>query len=242
MSLAGARSLPSSATHYDRPRDTVQQLLLGAIEDISEVGATRFSPVTLCARLRVPPSLVNYHFSSRMGLILDASVLAYEQYVEGQELALEEPTPESQLTYWIEAQVQWTIKHSGIASVLNFPGLTGPSNAEFTLEHQSRLSAGATKNMQLLSTIVGRIQGIPDAATLMTPEKLAGFPAVSLATAMIGWLTLGHAVWRSGHHLPTSSIEVIQSNTERVFALVAPTALTIARNAAAVVGSQGIKP
>ena len=217
-------------THYYLPVDTIQQLLLGAIEDISLFGATRFSPVTLCARLKLPPSLVNYHFGSRMSLILDASVLAYEQYVEGQERALEEPTPESQLAAWIDSQIDWTLNHSGIASVLNFPGLTGPSNSEFTLEHQSRLQQAAIRNMSVLSTIVGRIQGVTNAEEMMTQEKIDGHPKVALATAMIGWLTLGHSVWRSGHHLPTSEISVVKQQTAAVFSAVIPTAISIAKN------------
>ena len=221
-----------ASTLYHLPVDTIQQLLLGAIEDIAQFGSTRFSPVTLCARLKLPPSLVNYHFGSRMALILDASVLAYEQYVEGQERALEEPTPESQLAAWIDSQIDWTLNHSGIASVLNFPGLTGPSNSEFTLEHQSRLEQAAIRNMGVLSTVVGRIQGITDAEEMMTQEKIVGYPKVALATAMIGWLTLGHSVWRSGHHIPTSEIPVVKQQTAAVFSAVIPTAISIAKNPA----------
>jgi len=221
-----------SATNYHLPMDTIQQLLLGAIEDIAQVGATRFSPVTLCARLKLPPSLVNYHFGSRMALILDASVLAYEQYVEGQERALEEPTAESQLAAWIDSQITWTMNHSGIASVLNFPGLTGPSNSEFTMEHQSRLEQAAIRNMAVLSTVVGRIQGVANADEMMTQEKIANYPRVALSTAMIGWLTLGHSVWRSGHHIPTSEIQVVKQQTSAVFSAVIPTAISIAKNPA----------
>jgi AcrR family transcriptional regulator len=234
--LPGARR---SSAHYHLPMDTIQQLLLGAIDDLAEFGATRFSPVTLCARLKLPPSLVNYHFGSRMSLILDASVLAYEQYVEGQEVALEEATPEGQLAAWIDSQIAWTIKHSGIASVLNFPGLTGPSNSEFTMEHQSRLEQAAVKNMAVLSTIVGRIQGIAQSEELMTQEKIAAHPKVALATAMIGWLTLGHSVWRSGHHIPTSQIPVVKQQTSAVFSAVIPTAISIAKNPAFFAESAG---
>lgn len=218
------------AARYPASVDTIQQLLRGAIEDIAEFGATRFSPVTLCARLKLPPSLVNYHFGSRMGLILDASVLAYEQYVEGQETALAEATPEDQLATWIELQIAWTIKNSGIASVLNFPGLTGPSNDEFTREHQARLEEAAVKNMAVLSTIVGRIQGVLPTSEFMTQEKILGYPTVALSTAMIGWLTLGHSVWRSGHHIPTAEISVVKQQTEAVFSAVVPTALAIAKS------------
>lgn len=228
-----------STTVYHLPMDSISQLLLGAIEDLATVGATRFSPVTLCARLKLPPSLVNYHFGSRMSLILDASVLAYEQYVEGQEVALEEETPEGQLAAWIDSQVSWTMRHSGIASVLNFPGLTGPSNKEFTMEHKSRLEQAAVKNMAVLSTIVGRIQGIAHADEVMTPEKIAEFPKVALATAMIGWLTLGHSVWRSGHHIPTSDIAVVRQQTAAVFSAVIPTAISIAMNPVAFSESAG---
>jgi AcrR family transcriptional regulator len=217
---------------YYLPVDTIQQLLLGAIEDIAQFGATRFSPVTLCARLKLPPSLVNYHFGSRMSLILDASVLAYEQYVEGQERAIEEPTPESQLAAWIDSQIAWTISHSGIASVLNFPGLTGPSNSEFTLEHKTRLEQAAIRNMAVLSTIVGRIQGALSDGELMDQVKIQGYPKVALATAMIGWLTLGHSVWRSGHHIPTSQIDVVKQQEAAVFSAVIPTAISIAKNPA----------
>lgn len=209
--------------------DTIQQLLLGAIEDLSEFGPSRFSPVTLCARLKLPPSLVNYHFGSRMGLILDASVLAYEQYIEGQELALEQPTPESRLQAWIESQIEWTIKRAGIASVLNFPGLTGPGNEDFSRDHQARLEASATRNMQVLSTIVGQIQGVQDHEEAMSPEKLVGYPNVALSTAMIGWLVLGHSVWRSGNHLPTRGLEPVDRHRERIYEALGPTAMFLAR-------------
>lgn len=214
---------------YYGDMDTIQQLLIGAIEDISEVGASRFSPVTLCARLKIQPSLVNYHFGSKMGLILDASVLAYEQYVEGQALALEAPTRESRLESWIESQIDWTIKHAGIASVLNFPGLTGPANIEFSREHQARLASAATLNMQVLSTIVGQFQDVEQSDQLMSATKLADYPRVALSTAMIGWLVLGHSVWRSGNHLPTSELPPVLEFQKRVFAAVVPTAIEIAK-------------
>jgi AcrR family transcriptional regulator len=234
VSLFGWSPLPKAEPRkrpaaYHAGVDTIQQLLLGAIEDIAEVGATRFSPVTLCARLKLPPSLVNYHFGSRMGLILDASVLAYERYVEIQSSALDQPTPEARLQTWIESQINWTIKHAGIASVLNFPGLTGTSNDEFTRDHQARLESAATQNMQVLSTIVGQIQGIPSSEEFMTAEKLVLYPQVALSTAMIGWFVLGHSVWRSGNHLPTSGLEPVDRHRMNVFAAVIPTAIQLAK-------------
>ena len=232
-SAAGAadwRKAEAFTGNYHAKMDTVQQLLLGAIDDIAIFGAARFSPVTLCARLKLPPSLVNYHFGSRMGLILDASVLAYERYVEGQEVALEQPTPELQLEYWITAQVEWTAKHSGIASVLNFPGLTGPTNDEFTLEHQARLGRSAMRNQQVIATIVGKLQGIIGDGELVDLEMAKRHPSITRAASLIGWMTLGHSVWKAGHHLPTNEVSEFRQITEDAAAFIYPTALLVARN------------
>jgi hypothetical protein len=75
---------------------------------------------------------------------------------------------------------------------------------------------------------------------MMTQEKIAGHPKVALATAMIGWLTLGHSVWRSGHHIPTSEIPVVQQQTTAVFSAVIPTAISIAKNPVFFAESVGV--
>jgi len=207
------------------------QLIIGAIRHLAYTGTAKFSVAALCAELGQPPSIVNYYFDSREGLVQEAITIAYEQYVDLQMQAVDGACGDSDkaLTAWVLAQIDWTVRHPGIAAVLNFSGQSDPGALELNPALQVRLSEAATRNLRLVGTIVADLQGVTHDPGLMERSEIEQLPRVAAAAAMVGWLTLGHATWRAGQHIPTNSIEVVRQIVDRVAPLVPVVALQIAR-------------
>ncbi len=232
MANAASRREGKGATSRD-------QLLVGAVRHLAVAGTTEFSVAALCVELGQPPSIVNYYFDSREGLIQEAVTVAYEQYVDLQMQAVDGACGDAEeaLTAWVLAQIDWTVRHPGIASILNFSRVSDPFALNVNATLKVRLEEAATRNLRLIGTIVADLQGVTHEPGLIERSEIEQLPRVVAAAAMVAWLTLGHATWRAGQHIPTNSIEAVRQIVDRVSPLVPTVALTIARGEFVVVPS-----
>lgn len=171
------------------------------MEHLGKDGPARFKPFEVCSELGLSKALVNYHFGNRDGLIAEATVRAYERYVDilAEAIAGAGDDPMEQIVAWIDRQIEWTTDHPGIAIALNFPYEATDAPLALSPEHVDRLRAAGARNQQQLF-----------ACYLKLAERERGEPVdpseVSLlvSAALIGWTTLGISVWQAGRHVPTS--------------------------------------
>lgn len=179
-------------------RDT---LVTAAIEHLSKYGPAGVQPQEICRELGISKALVNYHFGTREGLIAEAMVVAYEQYVDllMEAVATAGPDPVDRLFAWIDRQIEWTAEHSGLAAALDFPDAAlGRTTLDPELE--DRLGTAGMRNFANLQLLV------LDARTHLKADDPHWAPdatEVGLTAAVIGWITLGVSVWKGGNHLPT---------------------------------------
>lgn len=180
---------------------TKERMLEAAVDRLAKDGPARFKPHEVCAELGISKALVNYHFGNRDGLIAEATVRAYERYVEALAVAIAQAgdDPLDQIAAWIDRQVEWTTENPGIAIALNFPYEATEETLALSPEHVARLRASGARNQQQLYrcylNLVRRERGTePDPADL---NLIAN-------AALIGWTALGLSVWQAGRHVPTS--------------------------------------
>jgi len=155
---------------------------------------------------------------------------AYERYVEGQVLVVEQAgdNPEEQFQVWLEAQVEWTIRNPGIASVMNFPSLHLPEGMALEVASRIRLERAAARNLITLASILDRVQrGILGRGDI-TREDVGKNLGLASATAYVGWLAYGHSLWRAGRHAPTSDLPEVRMFEAAVFAALPRVAFMLA--------------
>lgn len=183
-------------------------LLEAAVERLSVLGPVRTHPNDICHDLGLSKALVNYHFGNREGLILEAMAVGYERYVQALEdaAAAAGPTALDRLTAWMDAQVEWTVAHPGLAAALNFPEvLSGERTPETDLVHE-RIREAGIRNFMNLRTMVAdarREAHGGDDAPEFDELVLDRVDDLSVDTVAVGWLTFGMSVWLAGRHLPT---------------------------------------
>lgn len=191
--------MPQRTRNRANARDT---LIAAAIDHLSRLGPAAVQPQEICRELGISKALVNYHFGTREGLLAEAMVVGYEQYVQELMIAANAagPDPVARLMAWIDRQVEWTSEHRGLAAALDFPDVsfTEPLDPEGDL--QRRLTDAGSRNFANLQLLV------LDARAHLKRNDPGYQPdvlEVGLTSAVIGWVTLGLSVWVGGEHLPT---------------------------------------
>lgn len=172
------------------------------------VGPVRVHPKDICEELGVSKALVNYHFGGRDGLLAEAIVLGYQRYVDTLWEAAESagPDPVERLLAWVDRQIVWTCENAGLAVALNFPRFSFDLPADIDEVTRKELTVAGGRNFANLQRLVGearRALGDSGDDGIGTADRSV---ADALDAALIGWLTLGLAVWKAGEHLPTKEL------------------------------------
>ncbi len=176
-------------------------LVTATVEHLSRYGPAGVQPQEICRELGISKALVNYHFGTREGLIAEAIVVGYEQYVDAlmAAVATAGDDPIDRLFAWIDRQIEWTTEHAGLAAALDFPDAAIGRTA-LGVDLEDRMGEAGTRNFANLQLLV------LDARTQLKEGDPAWSPdgtEVGLTAAFIGWTVLGLSVWKGGNHLPT---------------------------------------
>lgn len=212
-----------------------RQLLLEAtIGELARVGSDAIELGKICQRLGFSPGLVNHYFGSRSVLLLEAGMVGYERYVDAQFDAVNASgeTPEEQFKAWFDAQVEWTVRNPGIASMMNFPSLHLPEGQSLSPESRLRLERAASRNLITLASILDRAQRGTKGRDMLSRESVASNLGLASATAYVGWMVYGHALWRAGRHAPTADIPEVRAFETLVFQALPDVAIRLAKNLA----------
>jgi AcrR family transcriptional regulator len=186
--------------------DTRTSILIATVEALRSRRPDELNLNEVCSTLGIRPSLIQYHFGSRNGLITEAAVSAYEFYVEGLAARVEAaaPDPESRLKAWITGQADWVVEYPGVASLLNFGLFIMGFDDEGTAAQKARFDAAGVSNMALVGRLVLDVRrGRVTAAEV----EIGDFGADDLELGTITtWFTLGMSTWLGGRHIPTRRI------------------------------------
>lgn len=187
-----------------RSRDSRTELLEATRVALATEGAHGIQLKYICEKLGIAPSLVNYHFGSAEKLMAEASVIAYEEYVQQNKdaVAAAGTDPEKRLRAWIRSQMEWTVAHPGIAAILNY-GLASPNvESVMSAEFAERIHKASTRNTLMATMLVRDFIKGEYSTDRLTLEDVS--PGIVLdSTMVVMWMTLGVSTWSAGQHLPT---------------------------------------
>jgi AcrR family transcriptional regulator len=184
------------------------KILEAAITELALNGSEFFQTTALCNALHIARSLINHHFGNQIGLIAEATVTAYERYVELLKFtAAQHVHQNDRLEAWITAQTQWFADHTGIAVLLQMPHATYSSAIRDRFG--ARIQQAFQCNMTVLATLVRDVEErrvSPLDFTLDTApysEVLTENLSLLMRTASVGMSALGASVWAAGRTMPT---------------------------------------
>ena len=190
--------------HMARANDSRTALVEATRVALATEGVHGVQLKSICEKLGITPSLVNYYFGSAEKLIAEASVVAYETYVQLNKEAVARvgKDPETRLRAWIASQLDWTKANPGIAAVLNY-GLASPTVGNvISDEFAQRVHRASTSNTLLATTLVRDfVRGEYSPERLTDADVVPGL--VTDNTMVVMWMTLGVSTWAAGRHLPT---------------------------------------
>ncbi|MFM8529653.1 MAG: TetR/AcrR family transcriptional regulator [Ilumatobacteraceae bacterium] len=151
-------------------------------------------------------ALVNYHFGGRDALITEAMLVGYERYVDElwSAAAGAGSDPVERLFAWINRQIEWTAENTGLAAALNFPDAAAGETLSTSDWVTERIQAAGERNFANLQTLGGAALVQLRTGTQATAPSRA---EIGLNAALVGWVTFGLSIWRSGQHLPTRDME-----------------------------------
>jgi AcrR family transcriptional regulator len=193
-----------------------EKILCITIDDVSRVGVSSFQAKYVCDALGISVALINHHFGGRNELLAEATVLAYENYVEflWEATQAAKSEPKARLRAWLEESVYRNEQGRGWGAVLNYPTASLEVATILESSHQKRMTDLGELNIARLMTLVGdvkknRVSPADFTAGNIPRTELLKNVAVASLTASIGWSILGLSVWKSGGHFPSGKIREI---------------------------------
>ena len=186
-----------------RGDETKLRILSIASDELALKGPHALHMHDLIEKMGVTQAMVNYHFGGRWGLIEAAVLESYRSYVELMLKQLDKKLePVEKLLAWAEAQVNWTVRHPGIAVLLNFPNLVPEVNFKSGDTY--------TEIQRIGQQHVNAVIGVVSEALSKIMEQPVDAEVASLRTATFMWTVLGVATWSAGKHAPTRNAYNVQ--------------------------------
>lgn len=192
---------------------TRERMILLTIDEIMKTGPSDFNARIVCERLGVKQSMVPYHFGSRDGLIVEATICAYRDWSN---YAIDivrnvKGNGEKRLRAYINAEMDWASRMGPIALLVQYPMLSEPVRVELEKKYGDEMRRKLEFHLAVLSDLVIDIRS---GSTNPLDYDDTNYPTVDiavkhakefLAATSISWASHGLAMWSSGHHLPSQS-------------------------------------
>jgi len=199
--VAGIETVVTKRDKFVAHADGRRAILERTIELVHEMGPASVHPNEICAELGLSKSLVNFHFGGRDGLLAEAIASSYVAYVTTLQVAAEAagPDPVARLLGWVEAQVEWTSAHPGLAAALHFPVEASSVVNGYPTALAEQMNHAAVKNFSNLQNLVRKAR-----LSLHSRSDPSDPAQVALDAVTIEWITLGMSVSCAGTELSSS--------------------------------------
>jgi len=192
---------------------TRERLILLTIDEIKKHGPADFNARIVCERLGVKQSMIPYHFGSRDGLIVEATIWAYRDWSNYATEILRETagSGEKRLRAYINAELDWASRMGPIALLVQYPMLSEPVRAKLQEKYGDEMRRKLEFHLAALSDIVIDIR---TGSTTLLDYDDTNYPSIEkalthatefLTASSISWASHGLSMWVSGNHMSTQS-------------------------------------
>jgi AcrR family transcriptional regulator len=192
---------------------TRERLILLAIDEIMKSGPSDFNARTVCERLGIQQSMIPYHFGSRDGLLVEATIWAYRDWSNYATDILRKTSGsgEKRLRAYINAELDWASRMGPIKLLVQYPMLSAPVRVKLHEKYGDEMRRKFEFHLAALGDVVidirtGSSTPIDYDDTNYPPiEKAITHAEEFLAATSVSWAAHGLAMWASGSHQSTQS-------------------------------------
>lgn len=192
---------------------TRERMILLAIDEIIKHGPSDFNARIVCERFGIKQSMVPYHFGSRDGLIVEATIWAYRDWSNYATDILRKTAGngEKRLRSYLNAELDWASRMGSIALLVQYPMLSEPVRTKLQAKYGDEMRRKLEFHLAALSDLVIDIR---TGSTTPLDYDDTNYPSIDkaithatefLAAASISWASHGLAMWVSGNHMSTQS-------------------------------------
>ncbi len=190
---------------------TRERLILLAIDEIRQSGPADFNARVVCERLGVKQSMIPYHFGSRDGLVVEATIWAFREWSRHGIDMVRRTTGDGdkRLRAFIKAEIEWATLMGPVALLVQYPMLSEPVRIQLESLYGTEMRRSLEYHLAVLTDLVIDIR---TGTTNPLDYNESDFPGTDfavknanefLAAASISWASHGIQMWASGSHLST---------------------------------------
>ena len=190
---------------------TRERLILLAIDEIKKHGPADFNARVVCERLGVKQSMIPYHFGTRDGLLVEATIWAYRDWSNYPTEILRNTSGsgEKRLRAYINAELDWASRMGPIKLLVQYPMLSETVRVKLHEKYGDEMRRKFEFHLAALGDLVIDIRtgsSTPldyDDTNYPPIEKAITQAEEFLAATSVSWASHGLAMWASGSHMST---------------------------------------
>ena len=208
---------PAASPPTLRYGDSRAAILKATGDKVSKYGPSAVLIGELCQQLGVSPSLVNYHFGNRNGLLAESVVHEMEECVAEMNRRTFAFTgdPVQQLRERIAFRLAWTAEHPGIEAMTNYAFIMDPAGEILTGDMEARIGQVTASDLTGLHAVLyGIFEGTARRGPVRETEMLA-VPELLDLTAYLALAVLGVMTWATGQHPSNRTLSEEQGEVAR---------------------------
>jgi AcrR family transcriptional regulator len=190
---------------------TRERLILLAIDEIKKHGPADFNARVVCERLGVKQSMIPYHFGTRDGLLVEATIWAYRDWSNYATDILRKTSGsgEKRLRAYLNAELDWASRLGPIKLLVQYPMLSETVRVKLQDKYGDEMRRKFEFHLAALGDLVIDIRtgsSTPldyDDTNYPPIEKAITHSEEFLAATSVSWASHGLAMWASGSHMST---------------------------------------
>ncbi len=188
-------------------------IILSAVE-MAKVGTLEFNAKNPCEAIGAKSSMVNYYFGGREGLMAEAAIFVYQDWIHSVQkcLSTKESDPVSQIKKIIDSDLEFTQRWGHMAVFASYPNSSPKLREIYHERFESIAQEGLEYYLAVLAILIsdaraGRKSRIDFSIGDLPKSKLAANAPALLAATSLSWSISGLTIWSAGQHIASSNLE-----------------------------------
>lgn len=188
-------------------------VILSAVE-MAKVGTLEFNAKNPCEAIGAKSSMVNYYFGGREGLMAEAAIFVYQDWIYSVQKCLSKKVsdPVSQIKKIIDSDLEFTHRWGHMAVFASYPNSSPKLREIYHERFESIAQEGLEYYLAVLAILItdaraGRKSKIDFSIGNLPKSKLAANAPALLAATSLSWSISGLTIWSAGQHIASINLE-----------------------------------
>lgn len=201
---------------YDKNNDlgTREKLVILSAVEMAKVGTLEFNAKNPCEAIGAKSSMVNYYFGGREGLMAEAAIFVYQDWIQSVQkcLTTKESDPVGQIKKIIDSDLDFAHRWGHMAVFASYPNSSPKLREIYHERFETIAQEGLEYYLAVLATLLsdaraGRKSRIDFSLGALPKSKLAANAPALLAATSLSWSISGLTIWSAGQHIASNNLD-----------------------------------